>query len=152
MHALAPPSITVTVQLEVAERFIAEVGDKARGQAGVWLQRVYDVAIVRIIKPTCFWPKPEISSALVHLARHNRHVLSTEENARFLSLTRYAFMHRRKQLAAALRQAPEPFCLETAVVQELLVSCGADPRARAEELDVAQWCALVRKWPERKNT
>jgi len=147
MHALAPPSITVTVQLEVAERFAAQVGDAARGQAGVWLQQAYDVSLVRVIKPTCFWPKPEISSALVHLARHDRHFLSLDETARYLALTRHAFMHRRKQLAAALRLAPEPLCLETAVVQELLVACGADPRARAEELDVAQWCGLVKGWP-----
>ena len=147
MHALAPPSITVTVQLEVAERFAAQAGEDARGQAGVWLQRVYDVELVRVIKPTCFWPKPEISSALVQLTRHDRQALSAGEMARYLALTRHAFMHRRKQLAAALRLAPEPLCLETAVAQELLVACGADPRARAEELDVAQWCALVRMWP-----
>jgi len=147
MHVLAPPSITVTVQLEVAERFAAQVDDQARGQAGVWLQRVYDVKIVRIIKATCFWPKPEIASALVHLSRHNRHALSTGETARYLALTRFAFMHRRKQLAAALRQAPEPFCLEARVIQEMLAACGADPRARAEELNVSQWCALVRAWP-----
>jgi 16S rRNA (adenine1518-N6/adenine1519-N6)-dimethyltransferase len=147
MHALAPPRITVTVQLEVAERFAAQAGEDARGQAGVWLQRAYDVELVRIIKPTCFWPKPEISSALVRLTRHDRHALSAAEAVRYRELTRHAFMHRRKQLAAALRLAPEPLRLETAVVQDLLVACGADPRARAEELDVAQWCALVRAWP-----
>ena len=147
MHALAPASITVTVQLEVAERFAARAGDDARGQAGVWLQRLYDVTMVRVIKPTCFWPKPEISSALVHLVRHDRHPLSALESERYLALTRFAFMHRRKQLAAALRLAPDELRLETAVAQELLAGCGADPRARAEELDVGQWCALVRMWP-----
>ena len=147
MHALAPPIITVTVQLEVAERFAAQARADARGQAGVWLQRLYDVEIVRIIKPTCFWPKPEISSALVRLARHDRYALSVAESALYLELTRHAFLHRRKQLASALRLAPEPLNLETAVIQEMLSACGADPRARAEELDVAQWCALVRMWP-----
>jgi 16S rRNA (adenine1518-N6/adenine1519-N6)-dimethyltransferase len=105
------------------------------------------VELVRVIKPTCFWPKPEIASALVHLSRHDRHALSPDETARYLALTRHAFMHRRKQLAAALRLASDPLRLETAAVQELLAGCGADPRARAEELDVAQWCALVRNWP-----
>jgi len=151
MHALAPRVITVTVQLEVAERLAAQAGEDARGQAGVWLQRLYDVEIVRVIKPTCFWPKPEISSALVHLIRHDRNPLSPEESARYLELTRHAFMHRRKQLAAALRHAPAPLNQETAVIQEMLVACAADPRARAEELDVAQWCELVRLWPDRKE-
>ncbi len=146
-HLAAPPVMTVTVQLEVAERFAAGPGADARGQAGVWLQRNYDVSIIRVIKPTCFWPKPEISSALVRFARHDRHALSAIETRRYLELTRFAFMHRRKQLAAALRHAPADLALEPAVIQELLVACGAAPRARAEELDVAQWCALVRAWP-----
>ena len=147
MHVQAPPAITVTVQLEVAERFAAQAGEEARGQAGVWLQRIYDVRLIRIIKPTCFWPRPEVASALVQLSRHGRQALSPEETARYLALTRHAFMHRRKQFAAALRLAPEPLRLETAAAQELLVACGADPRARAEELDVAQWCRLARMWP-----
>jgi 16S rRNA (adenine1518-N6/adenine1519-N6)-dimethyltransferase len=147
MHPAAPPVLTVTVQLEVAERFAAGAGAEARGQAGVWLQRCYDVSVVRIIKPTCFWPRPEVSSALVRFTRHDRHALSAVETRRYLELTRLAFMHRRKQLAAALRHAPGDLCLEPAVAQELLIACGADPRARAEELDVAQWCALVRAWP-----
>ncbi|MEI6211615.1 MAG: 16S rRNA (adenine(1518)-N(6)/adenine(1519)-N(6))-dimethyltransferase RsmA [bacterium] len=146
MHVPAPPVLTVTVQLEVAERFAAGPGEEARGQTGVWLQRLYDVELVRGIKPTCFWPKPEVSSALVRLTRHDRHALSPEESARYLALTKYAFMHRRKQLAASLRNAPDGLQLETAVAQELLVACGADPRVRAEDLDVTQWCALVRAW------
>jgi 16S rRNA (adenine1518-N6/adenine1519-N6)-dimethyltransferase len=146
-HVAAPPVMTVTVQLEVAERFAAGPGAEARGQAGVWLQRTYDVSIVRVIKPTCFWPKPEISSALVRFTRHDRHALSVTETRRYLELTRFAFMHRRKQLAAALRNASGELCLETAVAQELLAACGVDPRIRAEELDVAQWCTLVRAWP-----
>jgi 16S rRNA (adenine1518-N6/adenine1519-N6)-dimethyltransferase len=146
-HAAAPPAITVTVQLEVAERFAAAPGAEARGQAGVWLQRAYDVALVRVIKPTCFWPRPEISSALVRLTRHSRHPLAPAEEARYLALTRFAFMHRRKQLAAALRGAPEPVRLDTPVAQALLAACDADPRARAEELTVEQWCRMVQAWP-----
>ena len=147
-HHAAPPSLTVTVQLEVAERLAAPAGDPARGQAGVWVQRAYDVTLVRVVKPTCFWPKPEVSSALVHLARHTRHVLTPEAEQRYLALTRHAFMHRRKQFASALRLAPESLRLETSAAQALLAACGIDPCARAEDLSVAQWCHLAQRWPE----
>jgi 16S rRNA (adenine1518-N6/adenine1519-N6)-dimethyltransferase len=146
LHAAAPSSLTVTVQLEVAERFTALEGTEARGQAGVWLQRLYDVSILRVIKPTCFWPKPEVSSALVQLTRHNRHPLSPAESRLYMELTRHAFLHRRKQLAVALRYAPDPCHRETAETQTLLTGLGIDPRARAEELSVEQWCAAVRAW------
>jgi len=147
MHPRAPQTLTTTVQLEVAERFAAGPGEEARGQAGVWLQRLYDVTLTRVIKPTCFWPKPEVSSALTHLVRHDRHPLPPAQAARYLELTRFAFMHRRKQFAAALRKAPPSVCLDTPAAQALLTSLGIDPRIRAEDLSVAQWCELVANWP-----
>lgn len=143
-HPAAPPSLTIMVQLEVAERLAAPAGGADRGQAGVWVQRTFDPVLVRSIKPTCFWPRPEVSSALVQLKRHARHALAPAESACYLELTRYAFMHRRKQLAAALRHAPGPLQLETAAAQKLLAACGADPLIRAEALSVAQWCFLAR--------
>ena len=146
-HALAPPRMVVTVQLEVAERLAAAPGASARGQAGVWIQRAFDVEIVRIIKSTCFWPKPDISSALVRLSRHDRHSLAPDVLRRYHELTRHAFMHRRKQLAAAMRHAPPEWRQDAAVIARLLEECGADPRARAEDLDVAQWCQLAQNWP-----
>lgn len=142
-HHPAPPSLTVTVQLEVAERLAAPPGGPERGQAGVWVQRAYDVTLARVVKPTCFWPKPEVSSALVHLVRHGRHVLTPEAERCYLALTRHAFMHRRKQLATVLRHAPAPLQRDAGAGQRLLAGCGIDPRSRAEELDVAHWCALA---------
>lgn len=150
-HRQPPASITVTVQLEVAERLAAPPGGHARGQAGVWVQRAYDVTLVRVIKPTCFWPKPEISSALVHLVRHDRHVLSLQDERRYLDLTRHAFMHRRKQLAVALRHAPAMRQMEADAVQAWLVACGVDPRMRAEDLSVEQWCRVAQRWPDAES-
>jgi 16S rRNA (adenine1518-N6/adenine1519-N6)-dimethyltransferase len=68
-HPLAPSLLVVTVQLEVAERFAAPPRHPARGLASVWLQRLYDIEIARVVKPTCFWPRPEVSSAIVRLRR-----------------------------------------------------------------------------------
>ncbi len=145
-HPAAPPSMTVTVQLEVAERLAAGPGAPARGLAGVWLQRLYDVTLVREIKPTCFWPRPEIDSAIVHLARHDRHALDPAATLRFQDLTRLAFMHRRKQLGSTLRHARAPDTLAASEVAEMLGRCGLEPRVRAEELSVAQWCALAQEF------
>lgn len=143
-HPAAPPKLTVLLQREVGERLAAPAGDEARGQSGVWVQRTYDVQLVRPIKPTCFWPRPEVASALVQLTRHDRHPLTAAEAAVYLELTRQAFMHRRKQLAAALRHAPPPLRRELSESQRLLAVCGLDPRIRAERLTVAQWCGLAR--------
>lgn len=142
-HPLAPPRMVVTVQLEVAERLAAPPRDPARGLAGVWIQRLYDVEIARVVKPTCFFPRPEVSSAIVRLSRHGREPLAPDKAERFEALTKLAFSHRRKQLATTLRHAPAPLAMPPERTAAMLESLGLDPRARPEELSVSQWRALA---------
>jgi len=142
LHRLAPQTFTVLVQTEVAERLAADPGCSARGQAGVWLQLDHDVALVRAVKASCFWPRPEVGSSVVRLDRHPC-TLSAPERIWFFDLTRYAFMHRRKQLFASLRKAPEPLLRSDADLGELFASASVDPLARAEQLTNAQWQALA---------
>jgi 16S rRNA (adenine1518-N6/adenine1519-N6)-dimethyltransferase len=143
LHPRAPRSFTVLVQTEVAERFAAPPGADARGQAGVWLQLDYDVRLVREVKASCFWPKPEVGSSIVRLDRHGCG-LSPEERRWFFDLTRYAFMHRRKQLASALRKAPPPLGRDDAALAALFGAAGVEPATRAEQLSNAQWQVLAR--------
>jgi 16S rRNA (adenine1518-N6/adenine1519-N6)-dimethyltransferase len=143
LHPRAPRTFTVLVQTEVAERFAAEPGCEARGQAGVWLQLDYDVAVARAVKASCFWPRPEVGSSVVRLDRHAC-ALSPAERTWFFELTRYAFMHRRKQLGAALRKAPAPLACGDDALAARLAAAGVDPLARAEQLTHAQWQALAR--------
>ena len=143
LHPRAPRSFTVLVQTEVAERLAAPPGADARGQAGVWLQLDYDVAVVRAVKPSCFWPRPEVGSSVVRLDRHPC-ALGAEERHWFFELTRYAFMHRRKQLGATLRKAPAPVGCGDATLAARFAAAAVDPAARAEQLTDAQWQALAR--------
>lgn len=144
LHPLAPKTFVVLVQTEVAERFAAPPGVEARGQAGVWLQLDHTVTLVRAVKASCFWPRPEVGSTIVRLDRHGGGGLSAEERRWFFELTRYAFMHRRKQLGASLRKAPAPLGRDEAGVAALFAAAGVDPQARAEQLANAQWQALAR--------
>ena len=148
LHALAPQRLTVLVQTEVAERFAAAPGAEARGQAGVWLQLDHDVTLVRSVKASCFWPRPEVGSTIVRLDRHPC-ALSPAERAWFFELTRYAFMHRRKQLGAALRRAPAPLACDDSDLAARFADAGVDPLARAEQLTLAQWQALAQTWQKR---
>lgn len=147
LHAQAPPLLAVTLQREVAERLAAPPGGATRGLGGVWLQQRYDVSLLRIIKPTCFWPRPEVSSAIVRLKRHARLSLDAEAAARFHALSRQAFLHRRKQLAASLRQAPPPLALDAAATQAVLLASGIDPLARPATITNEEWHRLALAWP-----
>jgi len=120
------PAMTVLVQTEVAERLVAREGSKTRGLAGVWAQLDYDVAIVRKVAASCFWPRPEIGSSVVQLVRHDRNVaLSAQERDIFRRLTKKAFEHRRKQLGS--------------IFKDMIQST-----ARAEQLSNEDWIDLVK--------
>ena len=116
--------IVVLVQTEVAERLAAGPGNKTRGLAGVWSQLDYDVKIVRAVKASCFWPRPQIGSTVVFMQRHHRND-DVPDNIRevFRKLTKTAFEHRRKQLGSTFKGIIES-------------------TARAEELSNEEWLDL----------
>jgi 16S rRNA (adenine1518-N6/adenine1519-N6)-dimethyltransferase len=138
-----PSEIAVTVQLEVAQRITAKPGSKTFGLMGVWCQLHYDTRIVKVISPNCFWPRPDVKSAIVHLQRRKDDILPQAVEEYFYRLTRYVFQHRRKQLAATLAKAPTEFALPADACRGHLVAMGASETARPEELGLAQWCQLV---------
>lgn len=147
-----PGRMVVLVQREVAERFAAEPGTSDMGTVSVWLRQAYHVEVVRMVKPTCFWPKPDVVSAVVRLRRHGKFPLSEHQRHVLRDITRIAFQHRRKQLAALFRDAPDPYRADSDAMKAKLHACGASSTARAEELAVAQWCALARGFPEPEPT
>jgi 16S rRNA (adenine1518-N6/adenine1519-N6)-dimethyltransferase len=69
LKALADPqckNLLVMVQLEVAEKFAAEAGEKQFGALGVIAQSVSDVArIVVHVPPHAFEPPPKVDSAVL---------------------------------------------------------------------------------------
>jgi 16S rRNA (adenine1518-N6/adenine1519-N6)-dimethyltransferase len=117
--------IVVLVQTEVAERLAAGPGSKTRGLAGVWSQLDYDVKIVRAVKASCFWPRPQIGSTVVFMKRHHKNDnLPDDVRETFKRLTKTAFEHRRKQLGAIFKGIIES-------------------TARAEELSNEEWIDLA---------
>ena len=87
----APDRLVTLVQREVADRFAAAPGTPARGTAAVWLQLDYDVRVERLVKPSCFWPPPEVTSAVVRMERHGRSTLNAEGKAFLRALSKQVF-------------------------------------------------------------
>jgi len=148
LHPKSPAIIAVLVQKEVADRFAADAGMSERGQSGVWLQLDFDVAVVRQVSAGCFWPQPEVGSSIVRLDL-NRCDLSEQERNAFFELTRYAFMHRRKQIGASLRKAGGGLERSDSQIAALLFSAGIDAKTRAEQISNEGWKSLARAYAEK---
>ena len=140
----APPSrVVVTVQEEVGRRLTAREGGGDYGALSIWAGIVYEVELVKVVSPNCFWPRPEVRSAIVRMDRRGEPLLDPGGRKRLHEVTRQAFGQRRKQLATTLGAAGSGVGLDPGGVRELLVSVGAPADARPQAVSIEQWCRFI---------
>ncbi len=118
----------VMVQREVADRMIAPSGGKDYGPLTVILQALCELKIIAKLSPGCFWPPPDIESAVVQMTR--RSVPLTHDPHKLSALLHTLFSQRRKQIGTTLgRDTPLP--------------PGIDATKRPEQLTVEQLVTLA---------
>lgn len=92
-----------TIQKEVAERLMAQPGTKAYGPLTVIVQALAEVHRIAVLSPSCFWPQPEVTSAMVAIVprQEAERLVADEEAARaFARFITELFTRRRKQLGS----------------------------------------------------
>jgi len=112
LKALEDPmckNILVMVQLEVAEKFCAKVGEKVFGSLGIITQSVGDAHIVVRVPPTAFEPAPKIDSAVFLIQKTKDR---TQKD--FEDMLRVAFKQPRKTLMKNLSSQYEKILLQEA--------------------------------------
>ncbi len=131
-------------QKEVAERLVAAPGTRQYGRLSVLVQWLCRVEWCFAIASASFVPAPRVSAAVVRITPRVS-PLSPAPEPVLRRLTQAGFGQRRKVLRNALGSvSSDP--------QGLLRCAGVDPRARAEEVDIASWCALAREHARRAAT
>ena len=123
---------TLLVQKEFATRLAGTAGSQY-GRLSVLCQWRCAVRICFTVSARAFTPPPKVDAALVQLRPHCRPLAA--DLAWLQRTTAAAFGQRRKMLRSSLK----PLHAEPARV---LAALGIDERTRAEELSVAQFCAL----------
>jgi 16S rRNA (adenine1518-N6/adenine1519-N6)-dimethyltransferase len=135
-----PERMVVTLQLDVADRLAAVPGTKAYGAVTVMAQSRYTVTREKIVTPTCFFPAPDVRSAVVRLDLKTPAPDHPSDRLFFRKLLKHAFQFRRKQMGSILRDAPA--WLRDAADATVLDQLGLDPRTRPDAVSVETWCAL----------
>lgn len=129
------------VQKEVAVRLTAEPGGKEYGVLSVVLGSLFAVEMLRTVPASVFWPRPEVTSAVVGLAPRGDS-WPGDELERFKETVKMLFGLRRKQLGAILRRR---LGLDEAAARERLAAAGIDdPGLRPEQVDRARLRELSR--------
>jgi 16S rRNA (adenine1518-N6/adenine1519-N6)-dimethyltransferase len=96
----------VTVQKEVADRMTARPGGRDYGTLSIFLQATGEVELIRVLKPSVFWPPPGVDSAVVHYRRDAVRSSRIEDMDLFNRVVALFIGHRRKMLRACIKQAP----------------------------------------------
>ncbi|WP_373071911.1 16S rRNA (adenine(1518)-N(6)/adenine(1519)-N(6))-dimethyltransferase RsmA [Sulfurimonas sp.] len=102
-------NILVMTQLEVAEKFCAEAGEKVFGSLGIITQSVGMAKIVVKVPPTAFEPPPKIDSAVFLIEKDK-----DRSDKDFEDLLRVAFTQPRKTLMKNLSSKYEKVKLQEA--------------------------------------
>ncbi|MBI3990132.1 MAG: 16S rRNA (adenine(1518)-N(6)/adenine(1519)-N(6))-dimethyltransferase RsmA [candidate division NC10 bacterium] len=131
--------LLVMVQQEVAERLLAPPGKKAYGSLTVLCRYHADVSLVAKIPREAFYPRPEVSSALIRLDLLPSPRLETPDPAFFFQVVRAAFAQRRKTLRNALLNALGE---ERPILEQALTTAGIDPTRRGETLNLEEFGQL----------
>lgn len=128
-------SLILMVQDEVARRFTAKPGTSDYGSFTVFLNFYTNPRYAFQVSKNCFYPIPNVQSAVVILDLKTPPKVSNEEN--FFLLTRTAFQQRRKMLRASLRSL-----YDSELVTAALIASGLNPQARPEDLSLNQFIDL----------
>jgi len=138
-----PDMIVVTLQAEVANRLAAEPDTPDYGLLSIWSRLSYETEICRLISPTCFFPRPEVQSAIVAMKKRPQPAQGPADRKFFFALTKYAFGQRRKQMQKILSDAPEGLGRPAPELQVIFAELGLDPRVRPGALAPEQWTQLA---------
>jgi len=138
LKALADPkckNILVMVQLEVAEKFCANDGDKVFGSLSIITQSVGKAHIVVKVPPTAFEPPPKIDSAVFLIEKE-----TNRKDENFEGMLRVAFKQPRKTLMKNLSSAFDKEDLKTSFVE-----LGLTPTIRPHQVSTKDYHQLYKK-------
>ncbi|MBI2328766.1 MAG: ribosomal RNA small subunit methyltransferase A [Chloroflexi bacterium] len=137
--SVKPQIMVVMVQKEVAEEIAAKPGRLSL--LSISVQLYGEPTIVGYVPARCFYPVPEVDSAILKIALYSQPAIEIADKESFFSLVRAGFSASRKQLVNSLAQG---LVLPKAEALSLLAEAGLSPQRRAETLTLGEWAHLWR--------
>ena len=114
--------IVTMVQKEVAERMTARPGGKDYGALSVAVQYHTEPEIVLDVPPSCFFPAPEVDSAVIACTVRQTPAVAVQDEKLFFRVVKASFGQRRKTLSNALK----PLGFSKAQIEDALLGAGID--------------------------
>ncbi len=135
----SPRRLVLTMQAEVAERLMATPNDMSI--LSVSVQFFGRPQIAMRLKPTVFWPRPEVDSAVVVIDTYDKPPVDAPNTKLYFRVVRAGFSQKRKQLKNSLGSGLH---LSSDQIADVFKTTNIDPSRRAETLTLEEWAALSR--------
>ena len=133
-------TVTVMIQREVAKRICAKPNTADYGAFTVLVNWYADAEILFDVPPSCFIPQPKVTSSVIMLKLREKPPVEVKDKEIFFRVVRAAFGMRRKTLLNALSAYFGELTKQD--IENVLVSCGLDPKIRGEVLDVGGFAQI----------
>ena len=143
--SVKPQLMVVMVQKEVAEAIVAEPGQMS--VLSVSVQLYGEPKIISYVPAQCFYPPPEVDSAILRVTLFPQPAAVTDTES-FFELVRAGFSASRKQIGNSLAQG---LGVPKTEVLSLLEKAGIVPQRRAETLSLDEWAQLWRIFIKQGN-
>ncbi|MCL1816545.1 MAG: 16S rRNA (adenine(1518)-N(6)/adenine(1519)-N(6))-dimethyltransferase RsmA [Clostridiales bacterium] len=132
-------SLTLMIQYEVAQKLLLASKAGASGPLALLAQYIANIEMLFTVPKSCFYPMPQVESAVIHMTRRDQLPFAVGETERFADFLEAAFSHRRKTLVNSLNNA---WGGGAALWRQTLRTCGVDEGRRAEQLSLTEYGAL----------
>ncbi len=132
-------SITVMVQKEVADRFVATVGSKEYAAVSLAVQMRGEARVTRIVGRQMFFPMPNVDSAVVKIDVDKNKLHGVDLSA-LSRLFRISFAMRRKMLTNNLMSG---YGLSREKAIDVLLKADISPTVRGEALSIDQYVKVL---------
>ena len=139
-NSYLPPLMVFTLQKEVVDRMTAKTGEDDYSSFSVLTQIDYENKLMLKLPRGCFWPQPNVDSAVVVMKRREKSLVDDTLRPGFIPLLRDIFQQRRKTIRNNLNSS-EYGNLGKDKVEEILSLSGLSGNERAEALS---WDSLIK--------
>ena len=139
-NSYLPPLMVFTLQKEVVDRMTAKTGEDDYSSFSVLTQIDYENKLMLKLPRGCFWPQPNVDSAVVVMKRREKSLVDDTLRPVFIPLLRDIFQQRRKTIRNNLNSS-EYGNLGKDRVEEILSLSGLSGNERAEALS---WDSLLK--------
>lgn len=133
--------LTFTVQLEVAQRMLAQVGGEDYGPVSVITSLMGSVTPGPVLPATAFWPRPKVASRILRIDFDESRATGIKDATVLSKVLFLAFNQRRKQIGPILRRRLDG--VDPSVIASIMNSAGVEPSQRAQSVTPEKFLTIA---------